>query len=50
MNCNKCGKEMTKERNVYGRGDSWWCSFCGNTHTFFPEKEKNSEKEDDNKR
>ena len=33
MTCNRCGKEMTKERSVAGRAESWWCPTCGNTQT-----------------
>jgi len=29
MTCNRCGKEMTKEKR--GEKFNWWCPFCGNT-------------------
>jgi len=47
MNCNRCGKEMTKEisRGGDGRSDSWWCPFCGNTETMFFDKKKLSDEE-----
>ena len=45
MTCNRCGKEMTKERGVAGRADSWWCSFCGNIETIYSDENKPADKE-----
>jgi len=41
MNCNRCGKEMTKE----ARSDSWWCPFCGSTETMYSANKKPADKE-----
>ena len=42
MNCNRCGKEMTKEplRGGDERSFSWWCPFCGSTEDMSSVKNK----------
>jgi len=44
MTCNSCNKEMTLERGVLGRADSWWCPRCGSTKTMYSaDKQKPAE-------
>ena len=42
MNCNQCGKEMTKElsRVCDSRAESWWCPLCGSSETTNSDKKK----------